>query len=109
MAPRSRRILGLSRAFQAQSLALAHPCHARFGAANASERSWRTAKPVPHPIGMNAGGFSTERSRDAFKAASSPTATQLMIAQPISHYEILEKLGEGLVATGTLAGPRLKS
>ena len=30
--------LSLSLAFQAQSLALAHPCHARFGAANASER-----------------------------------------------------------------------
>ena len=44
MAPRSRRILGLSLAFQAQSLALAHPCHARFGAANASERPWAFAK-----------------------------------------------------------------
>ena len=41
--------LSLSLAFQVQSLALAHPCHARFGAANASERPWRTAKPVPHP------------------------------------------------------------
>ena len=43
-APRSRRILGLSLAFEAQSLALAHPCHAQSGAANASERPWRTAK-----------------------------------------------------------------
>ena len=49
MVPRSRRILGLSLAFQAQLLALAHPCHARFGAANASERPWRAAKPAAHP------------------------------------------------------------
>ena len=30
---------------QAQPLAVAHPRHARFGAANASEQPWRTAKP----------------------------------------------------------------
>ena len=40
--------IGLSLAFQAQSFALAHPCDARFRAANASERPWCTAKPVPH-------------------------------------------------------------
>ena len=54
---------GLSLAFQAQSLAVAQPRHARFGAANASERPWRTAKPAPHPKDEN-GGFSTERSTD---------------------------------------------
>ena len=32
-----------------------------------------------------------------------------MIGQAISHYEIIEKLGEGLVATGNPAGPRLIS
>ena len=42
---------GLSLAFQARFLAVAQPRHARFGAANASERPWRTAKPVPHPKG----------------------------------------------------------
>ena len=36
--------IALSLTFQAQLLALAHPCQARFGAANASERPWRTAK-----------------------------------------------------------------
>ena len=42
-----------------QSLGLAHPCHARFGTANASERPWAQDP----PNGMNAGGFSTERPR----------------------------------------------
>ena len=51
MAPRFHRTLGLSLAFRAQSLALAHPCYARFGAANASERPWRAPKPAPHPRG----------------------------------------------------------
>ena len=37
--------IALSPTFQAKLLALAHPCQARFGAANASERPWRTAKP----------------------------------------------------------------
>ena len=49
MAAIGSRILGLSLAFQAQFLALAHSCHARFGAANTSERPLRTAKPAPHP------------------------------------------------------------
>ena len=51
MAPRSRRILGLSLAFQAQPVAVAQLCDNRFGAANASERPWRTAKAVPRPKG----------------------------------------------------------
>ena len=49
MAAIGARILGLSLAFQDQFLALAHPYHARFGAANASERPLRTAKPAPLP------------------------------------------------------------
>ena len=64
MAPRFHRILGLSLAFRAQSLALAHPCYARFGAANASERPWRAAKPAPHPKRMKTGGSSPEQSKD---------------------------------------------
>ena len=46
MGPQSRRILGLSLAFQAQSVAVGQLADNRFGAANASERPWRTTKPV---------------------------------------------------------------
>ena len=58
MAAIGARILGLSLAFQDQFLALAPPCHARFGAANASERPLRYGQAGAPPNGMIAGGTS---------------------------------------------------
>ena len=91
-APWSLRGFALSLTFQAQLLALAQPRHARFGAANASERPWAYAKingaatvrersvllksPVLPPAsgppkGIKTGGFSTERPWRTAKPRSS--------------------------------------
>ena len=67
--------IGLSLAFQAPFPALAHPCDARFRAANASERPWRTAKTVPLPKGMKPVGFRPQGHR-----AMAPTGIGLSLA-----------------------------